>query len=88
MSLLVNDLMTLSKLETDESEFNQIAVPVKPLLLAIKNEAEALVHTKNHTTQVTCDGEPKLKGNEKELHSVFSNLVFNAVKYSPEGGNI
>lgn len=88
MSLLINDLITLSKLETAVTDRNQKTVNISRLLHNIKNEAMALNGDKQHTISLNCPTELYILGNEKELHSAFSNLVTNAVKYSPEGSQI
>ncbi len=89
MSLLINDLITLSKLETTESGYNHKPVKLEPLLQAIRSEATALSGDRGHEISVQCESaDLQLLGNEKELHSAFSNLVTNAVKYTPAGGKI
>lgn len=88
MSLLVNDLITLSKLETDEGDQSLAQVEIAPMLTAILNEAKAFSGDKHQHFTLDCPKSTQLKGSEKELHSAFSNLVFNAVKYTPAGGEI
>lgn len=88
MTLLVNDLIMLSKLETTEIGHNQKRIALEPLLISIKNEAEALGNNKNQTITLSCETSTLLLANEKELHSAFSNLAINAVKYTPENGRI
>lgn len=88
MALLINDLLMLSKLETTEVGHNQKLIPLEPLLHSIRNEAVALSGDKEQEITLTCDGNIQLLGNEKELHSAFSNLVVNAVKYTPSKGKI
>lgn len=89
MSLLINDLLVLSKLETTEAGHNQKAINVEQLLNIVKSEAEVLSVEKNQTLNLICNNTTKpltTLGNEKELHSAFSNLVTNAIKYTqPEG---
>lgn len=88
MSLLINDLIMLSKLETADTGFNQKRLELEPLLQTIKAEAMVLAAEKQQT--ITLEATPGLSvvGTEKELHSAFSNLVINAVKYTPEKGKI
>ena len=88
MSLLINDLIMLSKLETTDTGFNQKRVELEPLLQTVKSEAAILSAEKNQTLTLECTAKLSILGNEKELHSAFSNLVVNAVKYTPEGGKI
>jgi two-component system phosphate regulon sensor histidine kinase PhoR len=88
MSLLINDLIMLSKLETTDTGFNQKRVELEPLLQTVKSEAAVLSDEKQQTLTLECTPKLSIIGNEKELHSAFSNLVVNAVKYTPEGGKI
>jgi two-component system phosphate regulon sensor histidine kinase PhoR len=88
MSLLINDLLMLSKLETTEAGQNQKELELEPLLISIKNEAEALGNDKQQTIHLQCDEPIRIIANDKEIHSAFSNLAINAVKYTPENGVI
>jgi len=88
MQTLLNDLLLLAKLEaTDYPSDNQpIAVPA--LLQSIKNDAQALSGAKNQEIILDVESDWSLKGSEAELRSAFSNLIFNAVKYTPAEGKI
>ena len=88
MQTLLNDLLLLAKLEaTDYPSDNQpIAVPA--LLQSIKNDAHALSGAKNQEITLDVESDWSLKGSEAELRSAFSNLIFNAVKYTPAEGKI
>ncbi len=88
MSALVSDLITLSKLETDESEQNQSPVSMQDILEPIINEARALSGSQQHSLELSGNNTVRIMGNANELHSAFSNLVFNAVKYTPAKGQI
>ena len=58
------------------------------MLLAVSNEAKSLSGFTNHDITLNADQDLYLKANQHEIHSVFSNLVFNAVQYTPERGCI
>jgi two-component system phosphate regulon sensor histidine kinase PhoR len=88
MSLLINDLLTLSKLETTAAGHNQKELNLEALLISVKNEALALGQSKQQTIELSCDPGLRLLANEKEIHSAFSNLAINAVKYTQEQGRI
>ncbi len=89
MTTLINDLTMLSKLETDRSSKEQEStVTLKPLLDMICSEGRAVSGEKKQTIHLQCDDAIALMGNDRELHSAFSNLITNAVKYSPSGKNI
>jgi two-component system phosphate regulon sensor histidine kinase PhoR len=82
MTTLINDLTMLSILETDDINKKQSAVPLLPLLQMIVDAAKTVSGDKDHTLELICDDSISLIGNDRELHSAFSNLILNAVKYS------
>ncbi|MGQ9424752.1 phosphate regulon sensor histidine kinase PhoR [Gilvimarinus sp. F26214L] len=84
MSLLVNDLITLSRLETEEPEKEQTLISVATLLRTIKDEALA-IGGDSYVIKLDADQNVAIRGREKELHSAISNLVVNAINYSPPG---
>lgn len=86
MTQLVEDLLTLSRLEVQDSLPDE-SVAMAPMLSTLRREAEALSH-KRHTVVVEDEAGVDLWGSNKELHSAFSNLVSNAVRYTPAGGTI
>jgi len=88
MQNLLNDLLLLAKLEATDYPSDNQPVAVDLLLLSIKNDAQALSGERHHRISLEADPHLKLKGSEAELRSAFSNLVFNAVKYTPDEGEI
>ncbi|SDS43641.1 PAS/PAC sensor signal transduction histidine kinase [Pseudomonas asplenii] len=88
MQTLLNDLLLLAKLEATDYPSDNHPVQVDTLLQTIRNDAQALSGPLNQTITVEADANIRLKGSEGELRSAFSNLVFNAVKYTPAEGNI
>lgn len=88
MQNLLNDLLLLAKLEATDYPADNQPVAVDLLLLSIKNDAQALSGERQHRISLEVDSRLKLKGSEAELRSAFSNLVFNAVKYTPDEGEI
>ena len=88
MQNLLNDLLLLAKLEATDYPSDNQPVAVDLLLLSIKNDAQALSGERHHRISLEADPHLKLKGSETELRSAFSNLVFNAVKYTPDVGSI
>ncbi|TBU96507.1 phosphate regulon sensor histidine kinase PhoR [Stutzerimonas kirkiae] len=88
MQHLISDLLLLAKLETTSHPSANNPVAVDQLLKSIKSDALALSAEKQHRISLEADSHIQLRGSESELRSAFSNLVFNAVKYTPEGGDI
>ena len=87
MQRLVEDLLTLSALESEQSPLNETEFAVVPLLLAVSSDAKALSGGRHQVTLTIRDA-ATLLGSREELASAFGNLVSNAVRYTPEGGRI
>jgi len=87
MQQLIDDLLTLSALETDSPPPLEDRVDVTALLAEIRGEAEALSHGR-HRVVVEISGPRILLGSARELRSAFANLAGNAVRYTPDGGAI
>lgn len=88
MQHIVEDLLLLSRLETDRNRPPHEAVAVPAVLAMIQEGVETLVQQKGQILRLDCDHSLWIYGAEKELYSAFSNLVTNAVRYTPDGGNI
>ena len=86
MTQLVEDLLTLSRLESRDAVPEE-TVAMAPLLATLQREAEALSQGA-HEIGVEDVAQVDLAGSQHELHSAFSNLVSNAVRYTPAGGRI
>ena len=89
MRRIVEDLLLLSRLETsqpDEELFEEI--DVDRLLQPILADARLLSGDEGHRIEADVDAGLRLRGVPRELQSAFSNLVFNAVKYTPAGGRV
>ncbi|HQT27330.1 MAG TPA: phosphate regulon sensor histidine kinase PhoR, partial [Burkholderiales bacterium] len=87
MKRLVEDLLTLSKLENVENMLVEEEVNVPILVRQIHQDAISL-SGKNHQIELHLETESGLRGNIEELRSGFGNLVSNAVRYTAEGGKI
>jgi two-component system phosphate regulon sensor histidine kinase PhoR len=86
MAQIVEDLLTLSRLETRDTLPDE-TVNMLSMLEMLRREAVALSRGR-HTIEVNAQSEVRLRGSLKDLHSAFSNLVSNAVRYTPSGGEI
>lgn len=89
MQHLVDDLLLLTRLETQQKKTECINIPA--LLSQICKEAETL-HGKVHAPcphpvariELTLETDAHIIGEEQELRSAFTNLLGNALKYSPD----
>ena len=92
MQTLVRDLLTLSRLEGTPFPGANDWMPIKALFVQCEQEARALslLITPRGQQQLSFDpGTPsELAGVQTELYSAFSNLVTNAIRYTPDGGSV
>jgi two-component system phosphate regulon sensor histidine kinase PhoR len=86
MQRLIEDMLTLSRLESDEYPLKRERVDVHKLVEQVANDARALSNGR-HQIEFEVDG-PDLMGSFDELRSAFGNLATNAVRYTPAGGTI
>ena len=87
MQHLLDDLLTLSRLESDDQPITDETVNVPDMAQALVAEAESLSRGR-HRVQLKLDSAACLHGGTLELRSAFGNLVSNAVRYTPDGGSI
>lgn len=87
MKSLVEDLLTLANLEANALPAATNPVDVDTLMALIRNDAEALSKGR-HTFTFNNLSKQHLLADERETLSAFSNLVSNAIRYTPEGGLI
>jgi two-component system phosphate regulon sensor histidine kinase PhoR len=87
MKNLVEDLLTLANLEANTQPALMNSISMSYLISLIKNDAYALSqgkHSLNFDLKTPCN----LLGEEREVLSAFSNLVSNAIRYTPNVGSV
>jgi len=86
MQRLIEDLLTLSKLETQTGPGREEEIDMPALIEAVAGDARAV---SNHRHTITTESFPvSLRGAIDELRSAFSNLATNAARYTTPGGTI
>ena len=88
MKHLTEDLMLLSSLENSPGIRKREVVNVAQMLASLREEAIVLSGDKQHIIELQADENVQVRGNPKELDSVFTNLVVNAINYTPAKGHI
>ena len=84
MHKLIEDLLLLARLESHTQDANSDQIASIPALLhRICDDAKVLSHQRAHQFHLAIDESLDLYGQEKELQGAFSNLIFNAVHYTP-----
>jgi len=87
MQRIVDDLLTLSALESAPGPLLDERVRVAPLLDRLRAEAEALSGGR-HKIVLDAGAGFDLLGAENEIASAFGNMVSNAIRYTPAGGEV
>lgn len=88
LSKLIDDMLDLSKLDAGKAEMHFDEVDLESLIafahLSFRHEAEM----KGVAFEKRVEGQPKVIGDVDRLQQVLNNLVSNAIKYTPEGGEV
>ena len=84
---IVQDLLELSRLEAQTAPAEQEPVDVAGLLASLRRDLAARPEP-TPAVEVVADPDARLLGSEPELHSIFSNLMTNAVKYTATEGRV
>jgi two-component system phosphate regulon sensor histidine kinase PhoR len=87
MERLVDDLLTLSALESEQNAPGEAPFAMAPLLLELSAEARALSDGR-HAIVLDPGNPATVTGSRDELASAFGNLVSNAIRYTPPGGTV
>ena len=91
MRRIIEDLLTLSTIESNVKSPDNSAIDMNGLIKKIHAEAIALskaLSTSTHKIHLDINETLTIKGAPEELLSAFSNLVSNAIRYTPSGGDI
>jgi two-component system, OmpR family, phosphate regulon sensor histidine kinase PhoR len=95
MQSLVSDLLTLSRLEASPAPSLESALPAGQLMAQLERDAHAMMQildlpgSSSHRLHFNCDApQLQLLGDRTELISATSNLVQNALRYTPPGGSV
>ena len=89
LSGIINDLLDLSKIEAGKMDYHFKDMDINSVIEDVKNALSVLVKDKG-LTLITKESEelPKINADSQRLEQVLTNLVSNAVKFTPEGKSI
>jgi len=91
METLVNDLLTLSRLEGSAAPSGNQWIRIRALLAQCEDEGRGLsgrLTPQGHRLSFTIEAESEISGAPTELQSAMSNLLSNAIRYTPGGGEV
>jgi len=87
MKRIVEDMLMLSRIDRDLDAVEE-AIDMDAFLETAREEAVMLASEKKHVVSLDADKGYFLLGSSEELGSLLTNLVSNAIRYTPEKGNV
>ncbi len=88
LETMVQEILTISRLETEGTDFKKDHLDCVQIIKSYLNETEDLVVRKDLQIYLDLPLSVLITGNKMLMEKVFSNLIGNAIKYSPQGASI
>jgi len=88
MEQLIEDLITLSMLESVNFPVRIVEIKLKPFVERVVRDLSEFAEKKEVKIEIDIPEEALIKADEKIFHAIMKNLIDNAIKYNREGGNV
>ena len=89
MAAMVNELMELSRIESEQSGLQHAPLDLHPFIDALREEHYERTEKRKIALEIALPEHlPQVRGDEEKLRQVFDNLLSNALKFTPEDGRI
>ena len=88
MEQLIEDLITLSMLESVNFPVKIVEIKLKPFVERVVHDLSEFAEKKEVKIEIEIPEEALIKADEKIFHAIMKNLIDNAIKYNREGGNV
>lgn len=86
---LINDMLDVAKMEAGFRHFEQVPLPLPEILEEIVEFMEAKAEAQGVKLHLDADPDlPPILADQRGMEEVFTNLISNAINYSPAGGNV
>lgn len=86
---IINDLLDLSKIEAGKMDFKFTTMNINPVIEYVKSSLEEMAKEKNLVLKAKIeDNSAEIYADQHRLEQVLTNLVSNAIKFTPEGGQV
>ncbi|RUR84457.1 ATP-binding protein [Chlorogloeopsis fritschii PCC 9212] len=88
LSKLVDDMLVIDQLELDKAKFKPIVLDLRQLFSDLLEEQRQIASDRHKLIFRNTGNHQGFWGDRGLLRLIFSNLMSNAIKYSPQGGNV
>jgi signal transduction histidine kinase len=88
LTKLVDSLLTIARADSGQMRLNPAEFPAKSLAVECRSLFEAVLEENGQTLSIQSVGDPMVYGDWLLLRQALVNIVHNAVKYTPKGGEI
>ena len=89
MTLLVSDLLELSRIDSKQAALEMDVVDLLALLRLTVRQSQFMAASKSQSIEIDADPSPCfVEGNASRINQVISNIISNAIKYSPENTQV
>ncbi len=89
LSGIINDLLDISKIEAGKMDFKFELINIEPVIEYVKNNLSEVAKEKNLTIKyIPSNEDVEIYADSNRLEQVLTNLVSNAIKFTPDAGEI
>jgi signal transduction histidine kinase len=89
MNTIIENMLDLSAMDTSQLNLAVEQVNLKSIIDLIVAQQEQTLRERRHTIEITTLEElPRVEGDPARLHQIFNQIISNAIKYTPDGGQI
>ncbi len=89
LNRITNDMVSIARVELANIELAYMPLSINSVLLPVLKELQPAIEKRQQTFKINIpDNLPLVVGDDTQLQQVFSRLIGNAIKYTPDGGTI
>ncbi len=89
LNRITNDMVSIARVELASIELAYMPLSIKTVLLPVFKDLKSALEKRRQTLKIDIpDDLPLVVGDDTQLQQVFSRLIGNAIKYTPDGGTI
>lgn len=85
---IIDEMVSLRHIDTGEAQVHIAPVEVAPVIEEVLDDLRLLIARKNQKIELALDNLPPVLADKQVYHLIFSNLISNAIKFTPDQGQI